>query len=117
MSEITVQPKIVKVKPTAGGVSVAAIRKEVVVKPQKGAVVYLSGTSDQIFGEIPGGTINGSNATFTTAYSFVPGTVQVYVNGLLQKIITDYNTSGTTTIILVNSPLTNENILVNYLKA
>ncbi len=40
MSEMTVQPKIVKVNPTDDGVSVAAVRKNVVVNPQKGTVIY-----------------------------------------------------------------------------
>ena len=119
MSAITIQPKIVKVKPNANGVSLSATRKEVNVKPQKGAVFYTvtAGQANQVFGEVPSGAVNGSNATFTTAYNFVAGSVQVFVNGLLQKIITDYNTSGTTTILLAVSPTVNENILVNYLKA
>ena len=31
--------------------------------------------------EIPGGDIDGSNFTFTTAYAFIPGTLCVYLNG------------------------------------
>lgn len=71
---------------------------------------------DIVFGETPAGTINGSNATFTTAFDFVPGKVAVYVNGLLQKLITHYNTTGTKTIIFNDSPLPGDLIEVDYVK-
>lgn len=73
-------------------------------------------TPEIILGEIPTGLINGSNATYTTLFDFVPSKVAVYVNGLLQKKITHYNTSGTTTILFVDSPLTGDIIEVDYIK-
>lgn len=44
--------------------------------------------------EVPSGSVNGSNVTFTAAYDFVPETVTVHVNGLLQATPADYVTSG-----------------------
>lgn len=60
------------------------------------------------------GTINGSNATFTTPDNFIPETVTVLVNGLGQKKVRDFNTSGTNTIIFTDSPTVGETLLTNY---
>lgn len=73
-------------------------------------------SANMVIGEVPTGLINGSNATFTTANPFVAGTVEVFVNGLRQTIIVDFNTSGNNTIQLIFSPLTGEVITVNYIK-
>lgn len=72
--------------------------------------------ADTVYGETPAGTIDGSNATFTTAFDFVPGKIAVYINGLLQKPVTHYNTSGTNTIFFNDSPLTGDLIEVDYVK-
>ena len=69
-----------------------------------------------ISNETPSGALDGSNATFTTAFDFDPDSVAVYVNGLFQKRIADFNTSGSRTISLTASPGPGENILVNYLR-
>lgn len=79
-------------------------------------VIEVQVPSDIVFGETPTGLVNGSNATFTTAFDFVPGKVDVFVNGLLQKIVTHYNTTGTRTIILNDSPQVNDFVLVDYKK-
>lgn len=75
------------------------------------------GAASFVFGETPSGTVNGSNATFTTAFSFVPETVEVFVNGLKQKRVTHFNTSGSNTILFSDSPQSGDLILVNYLRS
>jgi len=72
--------------------------------------------ADEVTGEIPAGLINGSNATFTASFSFVPESVKVYINGMRQKLIDDYNTSGNTTILMAVSPETITNFLIDYQK-
>lgn len=75
------------------------------------------GTIDNLVNEeVPTGTINGSNATFTTEFDFEPESVEVYINGIKQRKVTDYNTSGNRTIQLNTSPLTGDILLINYLK-
>jgi hypothetical protein len=74
-------------------------------------------TVNFVYDETPIGAVNGINATFTTAYPFLPESLELHINGLLQLKPTHYNTSGTTTIILSDSPLTGETLLVNYIKA
>ena len=64
--------------------------------------------------EIPSGTIDGSNATFTLANTPVTGSDQVYLNGLLQDTRgIDYSISGAVITFLV-PPLTGDRILVSY---
>jgi hypothetical protein len=62
------------------------------------------------------GLIDGSNATFTTEFSFVPETVETSINGLVLDRGVDFNTSGDQTIIYVSSPEVGDIILVNYVK-
>lgn len=76
-----------------------------------------SSVTAQVVGETPGGAVNGVNATFTTAFAFVPESVAVFMNGMMQKKIDEFNTSGSNTILLTFSPATGETILVNYLRA
>ena len=73
------------------------------------------GSVTTIYNEQPAGLINGSNNTFTTASNFQPGKVSVFINGLLQKIITHYQTSGTNTILLNDSLTVGDQIQVNYI--
>lgn len=68
-------------------------------------------------GEIPSGTVNGVNATFFTAHEFVPELLEVYLNGLLQHIVIDYQTVGNQQINFTFSPLTGELIKVSYIRA
>jgi hypothetical protein len=70
-----------------------------------------------IIGETPSGAVNGSNATFTTAYDFIPETVEVQVNGLVQRPVADFITTGTRTITLTSSPQPGETIQVDYQRA
>lgn len=69
-----------------------------------------------VTGEIPSGLINGINTTFNSAFNFKPESVEVFINGLKQKIIDDYNTSGTSVITLNFSPDVGEKITINYIK-
>ena len=68
-----------------------------------------------IYNEQPAGLINGSNNSFTTASNFQPGKVSVFINGLLQKIITHYQTTGNNTILLNDSLTVGDQIQVNYI--
>lgn len=70
----------------------------------------------KVISETPAGAVNGINATFTTAFSFVPGTEEVYIEGVKLKKLVDYNTTGATQLDLYVAPLTGETIQVNYFK-
>lgn len=67
-------------------------------------LLSLKGVNDYVVNEVPSGLINGINATFTTAFNFIPTSVEVFLNGLKQKIIDDYQITNSNTIQLNTSP-------------
>lgn len=73
-------------------------------------------TNTRIVDEVPSGSINGSNATFTTAENFIPESVELTLNGIAQRkgASYDYTTTGNNTIIFNNSPDSGDTILVDY---
>jgi len=75
------------------------------------------GIGDMIANEIPSGDINSHNTEFSIQYDPVAGTVEVYLNGLLQTPGTggDYTISGKN-ISFIKPPRTNSEILVSYAK-
>lgn len=65
-------------------------------------------------GEVPSGTINGSNAAFTIANTPIAGSVQLYNRGLRMKGgSVDYSISGTT-ITFTTAPTTGSELVVDY---
>lgn len=67
--------------------------------------------------EIPSGSINGSNATYTLANTPVSGSEHLYVNGILQEsgAGNDYTISGTT-ITMLSVLLTGDKFRASYRK-
>lgn len=67
--------------------------------------------------EVPSGSINGSNVTFTLAETPVTGSEHVFLNGVLQTpgVGNDYTISGAV-ITIATAPLTGERIIVSYRK-
>lgn len=82
-------------------------------------VIYNTGgglsSSNFVFNEVPSGTINGVNTTFTLANTPTAGTVVVFLRGLRMKLTTDYTISGTT-LTMINIPDTGDDLIVDYLK-
>ena len=73
--------------------------------------------SDVICNEVPSGDVDGTNTTFTLANTPATGTVEVYLNGLLQAPGTgkDYTISGNT-ITFTEAPEPGDIILVSYIR-
>jgi hypothetical protein len=73
--------------------------------------------SDFVTREVPSGTINGVNDTFTLAATPVAGSEEVYLNGVLQDsgVSDDYTISGDT-ITYNTAPQTGDKVLVSYQK-
>ncbi len=74
--------------------------------------------ADLVANEIPAGSINGSNVTFTLAATPVSTSVQIYLNGLMQQpgASKDYELSGGT-ITFATAPETGDILLANYVKS
>ena len=88
--------------------------------PATGAVIRWNGTeyvpvaAPTYIDETPAGAVNGSNVTFTlseTPYTLV--VLELYVNGLLQKLTTHFSLSGTT-ITFVDAPATGDILTAAY---
>lgn len=68
-----------------------------------------------IINETPGGSIDGTNATFTLGNIPVDGTLLVFVDGLQMVETNDYTVSGNTfTFITGAIPMTGDSIRVTY---
>lgn len=77
----------------------------------------LTSTLPSVVGESPTGAINSINAIYTSAFAFIPESIEVYVNGICATKNIDYTTSGTNTITFTYSPSTGDIIKINYNKA
>jgi hypothetical protein len=77
-------------------------------------LIPIDDTLENAVGEVPAGTIDGVNKVFTTSKEIQnQATTIVTLNGIKQKPITDYTTSGTT-ITFVGAPAVNSEIYVVY---
>lgn len=76
------------------------------------------GSSNFVFNEIPSGTVNGTNPTFTLANTPITGSVQLYVDGVHMNPggSNDYTISSATITFLTGAiPQTGDIILAAYL--
>lgn len=75
--------------------------------------------TDYIVREVPAGTINGTNATFTLVSAPSSGKEMVFVNGILMNVGASNDYTISTNTITFNSgaiPQTNDTLLVTYIK-
>lgn len=74
-------------------------------------------SSNFVDNEVPSGSINGSNVTFTLANTPVSGSVHLYINGLRGKVGSgnDYTISGST-ITMEYALATGETLIADYRK-
>lgn len=78
--------------------------------------VYSVGTNSIIVGEVPSGSVNGSNATFTLARAYIAGSLEVMINGIAQARTTHFTetTPASGIFTMGDAPLTGDIITVNY---
>jgi hypothetical protein len=83
-----------------------------------GAVNELAAKSAGAFyvRETPTGAVDGTNADFTISQAAYAGTLEVYLNGLLQELTDDYTVAGTTVTMLA-APLAGDKVRVKFFKA
>lgn len=87
------------------------------------AITYVQDTagafsaSNIVTEETPSGSINGSNVTFTIAYTPTSGSLKLFLNGIRLKSGSgnDY-TISTATITMTSAPITNDVLIADYLK-
>jgi hypothetical protein len=71
----------------------------------------IPGTGAQIIGEIPSGTIDGINSTFSTVNNYRPNTIAVYRNGLREFYVTE---SGSDGIVFDSAPIPGDELTIDY---
>lgn len=80
-----------------------------------GSQVMINGSNSLVTDEVPTGTINGTNKTFTVARAYVGASLEVFVNGLKQRRVVHFTENPTAaTFTLDEAPLTGDDIMVNY---
>ena len=85
-----------------------------VVLNYRGVVVEAQ-SDERVTEEIPTGSVNGTNANFGTAYDYVTGTLEVFINGIRQSRIAGHFTeTGDNTFSFSSAPSTGDNIIVSY---
>jgi hypothetical protein len=67
----------------------------------------------EVIGEVPTGDVDDSNTEFTLAHTPVTNSCRVYINGIRQKIETNYTITGAI-ITFTIAPFTGDVILVDY---
>lgn len=79
---------------------------------------FINGSNSLVTDETPAGSVNSSNTAFTTAQSYIGGSLKVFVNGLKQKTGTHFTETTPTSGIFTMSdaPLTGDIITVEYQK-
>jgi hypothetical protein len=103
---------------TAGGG--AGIAGEMQVTAISGTSVTLLNVSvgaggAPIWGETPGGNINGINLNYTTANPYTSGHLAVYLNGLRLRRTNDYIETGSQTFQILAAPLAGDSLSVDYM--
>jgi hypothetical protein len=77
----------------------------------------ISGTAvDWVFNETLTGTIDGSNAMFSTAFNYVSQSVTVYINGVKGSHGNDYSLVGINQVLFADSPEIGDILEVTYQK-
>lgn len=82
-----------------------------------------AGASNRIYNEIPSGTMDSVNTTFTTSVKYLPGSEALYYNGvrLTEGVTNDYTRTesggagtGFDTIVVACAPLAGERLLIDF---
>lgn len=85
------------------------------VNVQAPASAFGASSGSFVDSEVPSGSVNSSNVTFTLANTPIAGSVKLYQNGIRLKVTTDYSISGVT-ITFVTAPTTGDLLLTDYRK-
>jgi hypothetical protein len=70
-----------------------------------------------VWGEIPTGTIDGTNQSYSTAKPYQSGSLGLYLNGLRQRPVSDYSETGSQSFHLVNPPLPGDSLNIDYVQS
>jgi hypothetical protein len=69
-----------------------------------------------IYGEVPTGTIDGANKNFTTANTYRPNLLSVFLNGVRQRRANDYSETSNNSFSFVVAPQSGDILSVDYMQ-
>jgi hypothetical protein len=102
---------IVPANPTTGQVLTIDASGDAVWQTPSGSSVQF------VHNETPAGTIDGDNKVFTTAFSFISNSTQLFLNGIRQKLgAFDYTETGASQITFVHAPQVGDHLVIDYIK-
>ena len=64
---------------------------------------------------VPASLVNGTNTVYTVAAQPIPGSIQVYLNGVMEHLGVDYTTAGAR-ITFLFIPQSGDFVFITYLK-
>jgi hypothetical protein len=76
-----------------------------------------SGVLQMVFGETPGGTIDGVNKDFASASLYSSNLLAVFLNGLRQRRTADYTETGSQSFQFVSAPLAGDSLSIDYIQS
>lgn len=81
-----------------------------------GSSIMINGSNSWMNYEVPTGTKDGSNLVFTAGRAYIPGSMQVYRNGIREATTTHFTETSPTagTVTLSDAPLSTDNIFFTY---
>lgn len=116
--DVVIEDQTVSVSAPAASVNVSTISQPFTVVTLEGppGPRGLPGNNAPVYGEVPTGTQDGTNATFTLANTYQDESTVVFRNGLAEQRGVGY-TESSPDIIFTTPPLSSDAITVNYLIA
>jgi hypothetical protein len=68
-----------------------------------------------IWGETPGGTVDGANKSFTSVSSYRTNLISIFLNGIRQRRINDYTETGSNSFQFVSAPIPGDILSIDYI--
>lgn len=101
--------------------SITAMKLNLMVKELNAAIAAAGGgggtvSGTLIYGEVPAGTVDGSNKVFTTANTYRPNLLSVFLNGVRQRRTNDYSETTTSSFTFVSAPQSGDILSVDYMQ-
>jgi hypothetical protein len=108
------QVTTVFVPPPASPITVAVLGDDIIIQTFEIGIPGPPGPSGigGVFGEVPGGALNGSNLMFSTSQPF--NKLIVFLNGLKQRPNIDFYVTAPNQFSLTSAPLSGDSLLADY---
>jgi hypothetical protein len=99
--------------------SITAMKLNLMVKDLNAAIASVGGgggSGNLIYGEVPAGTVNGVNKAFTTANTYRPNQLSVFLNGVRQRRTNDYSETSNNSFSFVAAPQASDILSIDYMQ-